>query len=92
LEDVAVPSQLRFSLEMIDGDRVGKLVIPLPEIANWLNLLTSPHYEIQILYSEQMDEGVTIYFDACEAMYWYISDRVHPDTRNAMPALSLLAS
>lgn len=87
-----MPSELRFSLEIVDGDRLGKLMIPFPEIANWLNLLTSPHYEIQILHTEQMEECLAIYFDACEAMYWYISDRVNTNARNAVPALRLLAS
>lgn len=85
-------SDLRFSLEIVDGDRLGKLIIPFPEIAHWLNLLTSPHYEIQILHTEQCDAGVAIYFDACEAMYWYINDRVNAETCTAVPALMLLAS
>lgn len=65
-----MPFELKFSLEMIDGDRLGRLTVPFTQIANWLNVLTSPHYDIQIVHTEQEQEGVTIYFEACEAVYW----------------------
>lgn len=85
-------SELRFSLEIVDGDRLGKLLVPFAQIANWLNLLTSPHYEIQIVHTEQVAHGVAIYFDACEAMYWYVSDRVNTESRYSSSSLMPLAS
>lgn len=71
--------RLKFSLEVVDGDRLGKLVIPFSQVAPWLNLLTSPHYDTQIVHTEQEQDGVTIYFDACDAMYWYIGDRANSE-------------
>jgi len=85
-------SELKFSLETIDGDRLGKLVVPFGQVANWLNLLTSPHYDIQIVHTEQEWDGITIYFDACEAMYWYVSDRANGKVWEAKPSLLPLAS
>jgi len=85
-------SELKFSLEIVDGDRLGKLVVPFAQIASWLNILTSPHYEIQVVHTEQSDNTVTIYFDACEAVYWYVSDRVHAESRYPMPSILPLAS
>jgi hypothetical protein len=77
LEVLIMHGRLKFSLEVVDGDRLGKLAIPFSQVANWLNLLTSPHYDIQIVHTEQAQDGVTIYFDACEVMYWYIGDRAN---------------
>lgn len=67
---------LKFSLELVDGDRLGKLTIPFTQLAEWLNLLTSPHYGVAIVHTEQGTIGVTIYFEASEVLYWYISDRL----------------
>ena len=70
---------LKFSLEIVDGERLGKLSVPYVHVARWLNFLTSPHYGAEIIFAEQGREGVTIYFDACEGMYSYLTDRLHPD-------------
>lgn len=70
---------LKFSLEIVDGERLGKLVVPYVQVARWLNFLTSPHYGAQIIFAEQGREGVTLYFDACEGMYSYLHDRLTPD-------------
>ncbi len=67
---------LKFSLEMVDGSCLGKLIVPFPQIARWLNFLTSPHYGVQIIYTEQGAEAVTIYFDAYEEVYEYLCDRL----------------
>ncbi len=76
---------LKFSLEMVDGEKLGRLAVPYVQVARWLNFLTSPHYGAQIIFAEQGREGVTIYFDACEGMYSYLSDRLNPD-RTAHPS------
>jgi hypothetical protein len=68
---------LKFYLEIVDGARLGKLIVPFPQIAYWLNFLTSPHYGVQIIYTEQGTEVVTIYFDAYEEVYAYLGDRLH---------------
>ena len=87
-------SALNFSLEIVDGERLGKLAVPYVQVARWLNFLTSPHYGAQIIFAEQTKEGVTIYFDACEGMYSYLNDRLHVDraTRQAEPTSLAIAS
>lgn len=76
---------LKFSLEIVDGERLGKLAVPYVQVARWLNFLTSPHYGAQIIFTEQGKDGVTIYFDACEGMYSYLDDRIHPDRAMRQP-------
>jgi hypothetical protein len=71
---------LKFSLEVVDGDRLGKLIVPFPQIARWLNFLTSPHYGVQIVYTEQGIEGVSIYFSAYEEVYGYLSHQVNSES------------
>ena len=82
---------LKFSLEIVDGERLGKLAVPYIHVARWLNFLTSPHYGAQIIFAEQDREGVTIYFDACEGMYSYLRDRIHPDRATPHPQPTPLA-
>jgi hypothetical protein len=72
---------LKFSLEIVDGERLGKLSVPYSHVARWLNFLTSPHYGAQIIFAEQGREGLTIYFDACEGMYSYLRDRINPEPK-----------
>ncbi len=85
-------ARLKFSLEIVDGDRCGKLNVPFTQVAQWLNLLTAPHYDVQILHTEQEREGVTIYFSADEAMYWYIGDRANLEGMPFEPSYWQLAS
>ncbi|MBW4468793.1 MAG: hypothetical protein KME45_00110 [Stenomitos rutilans HA7619-LM2] len=80
---------LNFSLEIVDGERLGKLAVPYVQMARWLNFLTSPHYGAEIIFAEQGRDGVTIYFDACEGMYSYLSDRIHPEAKAPQREASL---
>ena len=80
---------LKFSLEIVDGERLGKLAVPYIHVARWLNFLTSPHYGAQIIFAEQGREGVTIYFDACEGMYSYLTDRLSPEPKTSRRETSL---
>jgi hypothetical protein len=84
-------AKTRFSFEVVDGDRLGKLAVPLSQIAEWINFLTSPHYGTTIVFAEQNNEGVTIYFDACEGLYGYLSDRVNGEGRSVQQAPAQLA-
>ncbi|MBW4521749.1 MAG: hypothetical protein KME16_18875 [Scytolyngbya sp. HA4215-MV1] len=70
---------LRFSLETVDGYRLGKLAIPYSQIAQWINFLTSPHYDAQVIFAEQNLHTVEIYFQACEGLYSYLENRIHPN-------------
>lgn len=85
-------AELKFSLEVVDGDQLGKLNIPFTQVARWFNVLTSPHYNVQILHTEQDWDGVTIYFAADEAMYWYVSDRANSEISSLEPSSWRLAS
>lgn len=76
---------LKFSLETVDGERLGKLAVPHHQVARWLNFLTSPHYGAHIIFAEQGKEDVTIYFDACEGMYAYLGDRINGDRASSAP-------
>ncbi|UBF25718.1 hypothetical protein K9N68_29875 [Kovacikia minuta CCNUW1] len=73
-------ARLKFSLEVVDGERLGKLTVPLSQVAEWINFLTSPHYGTRIIFAEQSNEGDTLYFDACEGLYRYLSDRIILET------------
>lgn len=84
---------LRFSQEMIDGDRFGKLVVPYAQIAHWINFLASPHYGAHVVFAEQNPYGVEIYFQGCEGLYSYLERRVNADPRGdaaeILPAMAL---
>jgi hypothetical protein len=72
---------LQFSLETVDGDRLGKLAVPYTQIAQWINFLASPHYDAQVIFAEQNLHTVEIYFQACEGLYSYLENRINPKPR-----------
>jgi hypothetical protein len=69
-------SSIQFSIETIDGFRLGKLAVPNSEIANWLNFLINPQYRAEIISAEQGKEGIEIYFQANEGLYLYLDRRL----------------
>ncbi|MGJ3246666.1 MAG: hypothetical protein ACFE0I_11385 [Elainellaceae cyanobacterium] len=69
-------SPIQFSVEMIDGYRLGKLGIPLSQIADWLNFLVAPQYRADIISAEQTRDRVDIYFQASEGLYLYLDMRL----------------
>ena len=72
-------ARVKFSLEMVDGCYFGKMVLPFAQVANWLNFLTTPHYDIEILQSESVESGIVIWFQASEWLYWYLGEVLHQD-------------
>lgn len=87
---------LEFSVEVVNGDRLGSLTIPLAQVATWLNFLASPHYGIQLLTAEQGTSCIRISFQASEGVYGYLHDRIRReqsclriDDRN--PSLALVS-
>ncbi|MGF1537002.1 MAG: hypothetical protein ACFB4J_11050 [Elainellaceae cyanobacterium] len=64
-----------FSVETVDGDRLGRLSVPYAQIADWLNFLSAPHYSVDLVSAEQDGHGVDLYFDASEAIYLYLESR-----------------
>lgn len=73
-----------FRVDMVDGFRLGCLQVPLPEVADWLNFLVTPHYRADIVSAEQRGDRLHIYFEANEGLYVYLENRL-------MPAIELAA-
>ena len=72
------PSPLpQFTVETIDGARLGKLDIPLPQISDWLNFLITPHYQAEIISAEQEQNLIKVYFEAGEGLYAYLDRRLN---------------
>lgn len=70
-------SSLQFSVEIVDGYRLGRLGIPCSQIADWLNFLVAPQYAAEIVSAEQTHERVDIYFQANEGVYLYLDMRLN---------------
>ena len=68
----------QFTVETIDGSRLGKLDIPLSQTADWLNFLVTPHYQAEIISAEQAKGWINIYFAAGEGLYTYLDRRLNP--------------
>lgn len=67
----------QFSVETIDGDRFGKLTIPQGQIADWLNFLVNPQYQADIVWAEQAQGSVNLYFESNEGLYLYLDMRLN---------------
>ncbi|MEO0406951.1 MAG: hypothetical protein AAF289_06330 [Cyanobacteria bacterium P01_A01_bin.135] len=61
-----------FSVETVDGCRLGRLSVPYTQIADWLNFLSAPHYDAEIISAQQDQRGVDLYFDASDGVYLYL--------------------
>ncbi|MCG8365232.1 MAG: hypothetical protein MJA27_18115 [Pseudanabaenales cyanobacterium] len=66
----------QFTIETIDGSRLGKLGVPLSQISDWLNFLVTPHYQAEIISAEQEKDWINIYFEAGEGLYTYLDRRL----------------
>ncbi|MDJ0704760.1 MAG: hypothetical protein QNJ46_15870 [Leptolyngbyaceae cyanobacterium MO_188.B28] len=66
----------QFSIETVDGARLGKLGVPLFQISDWLNFLVTPHYQAEIISTEQEHDWIEIYFEAGEGLYAYLDGRL----------------
>lgn len=75
-----------FAVEIVDGYRLGRLWVPLPQIANWLNFLATPHYQADIVSAEQDSRYLSIYFEASEGVYAYLESRLNSPCQFAAPA------
>jgi hypothetical protein len=74
---------LQFSVETVDGCRLGKLGVPSSQIADWLNFLVTPQYRAEIVAAEQNQEWIDIYFQASEGLYLYLDTRLNGSFRAA---------
>jgi hypothetical protein len=72
-----MPFPLQFSVETIDGYRLGKLAVPYSQIADWLNFLVAPQYRAEIISAEQCKDYVEIYFQSSEGLYLYLDMRLN---------------
>ncbi len=66
-----------FVVEVVDGYPLGKLQVPLVQVADWLNFLATPHYRAEIVMAEQGGDRLSIYFAASEGLYTYLQTRLH---------------
>lgn len=69
-------SSVTFRVDVVDGWRLGCLQVPLPEIADWLNFLVTPHYRAEIVSAEQTGDRLQIYFAGNEGLYAYLERRL----------------
>lgn len=65
-----------FRVERVDGCRLGCLEVPLPQVADWLNFLATPHYEAELVAAEQARDRLSLYFEAGEGLYTYLELRL----------------
>lgn len=65
-----------FGIEVVDGYRLGRLQVPLTDVADWLNFLVTPHYRTDIISAERVGEYIQIYFEANEGVYTYLEGRL----------------
>jgi hypothetical protein len=73
-----MPAQVQFCVvETDDGSRIGKLSLPNRKLADWLNFLVSPRQQVQIVLAEEQRGGLTLYFQADERLYSYLSNRLN---------------
>jgi hypothetical protein len=68
-----------FHVEVVNGDRLGCLSIPANQIADWLNFLVSPQYQVELIAVEQASDSLKVYFDASEGFYLYLDMRLHSE-------------
>jgi hypothetical protein len=68
-----MPSPIQFCVVDDDSNaRLGKLKVPHRKVADWINFLTSPRQQVQILSAENNRGSITIYFQASEHLYTYL--------------------
>ncbi|MBE7381896.1 MAG: hypothetical protein F6J95_010850 [Leptolyngbya sp. SIO1E4] len=72
-----------FAIEVVDGYRLGRLRVPLPQVADWLNFLVTPHYQADIISAEQERNRLSIYFEASEGLYSYLESRLTAPSERA---------
>lgn len=85
-------SKLSFSVEVINGDRLGCLAIPFLQVADWINFLASPHYGAQVISAEQKGDSIHLYFQGGDGLYGYLDMRINTNAKMSPEAsLSALA-
>jgi hypothetical protein len=65
-----------FSIEEIDGCRLGRLCVPLSDVADWLNFLATPGYRASLVAAEQDADHVDLYFQGNGGLYLYLEKRL----------------
>lgn len=73
-----VSQQVSFAIEVVDGYRLGRLWVPLLQIADWINFLATPHYRAEIISAEQDNDRLSLYFVASEGLYTYLEAKLNP--------------
>lgn len=79
--------QPEFNVEVCDGVCLGRLYLPMQDIAEWMNFLLESQQQSQIVLVQQHSQGISLYFHASERVYAYLDGRfnsqigsIHPET------------
>lgn len=82
-------STIRFSKTTLHDTELGKIEIPNKKIAAWINFLTAPKQQAQIISADQQRNGLILYFQAPESLYAYLDHRINDKSDNAAsPAIA----
>ncbi|MGB3491359.1 MAG: hypothetical protein WBA57_01435 [Elainellaceae cyanobacterium] len=66
-----------FSVETVDGYQLGRLTVPLTQVADWLNFLAAPQYRASLVSAEQSADVMDLYFQASDGVYLYLEVRLN---------------
>lgn len=76
---------VQFQVEVVDESRLGRLDVPTPRIAEWLNFLVSPKQGVTIISAEQDEAYIRLYFLANERLYSYLDGQLNCEVRPIHP-------
>lgn len=76
---------VQFGVQVVDGSRLGVLDIPLFELAEWLIFLSSPKHRATIVFTEQWETHLRLYFLAGERLYSYLDGRLNCEVPTIHP-------
>jgi hypothetical protein len=76
---------VQFRVQVVNGSRLGILSFPLSELAKWLNFLCSPRQRATVVFTEQAETHLSLYFLADERLYSYLDGRLNCEVRAIHP-------
>ncbi len=83
--DDLTTEQIYFSIETVDGSRIGKLNVPHPKIADWINFLVSPRQEANIISATPYPDRIVLYFQGNENLYAYLDGHINAEVGKILP-------
>ncbi|MBF2077138.1 MAG: hypothetical protein IGR76_01095 [Synechococcales cyanobacterium T60_A2020_003] len=79
-------STIRFSKTTLHDTELGKIEIPNKKIAVWINFLTAPKQQAQIISADQQRNGLILYFQAPDNLYTYLDHRINGEHADEPPS------